>query len=1247
MSTDPSVYALKIELELDFSKFSSSSDELTQKLLDIEDAVKNVAKASLGAINENLQSLNDALGSISAKLKSDINPELKDTAKTLKEMAKEEEKIVKLQEQQEKNQKESNDNTDDLSDLFDDAGDGVAKIAEGWRYIRYFLESAIKGIEEFRTANYRLNGSMTELLVSARSIDSTIGDFGQSIQIIKTLNNIRAPSKDIEEFGVAIAKANVYTGVSVETLGNMTATMIKSRMSAEDSAKMMDDYADTMTKTGVTSEDLTAILNDQTLSLNNLAVMYSDLSKEGLETAQSFQKVAMRYSAMAKEMGESSSDVISDISKALTPLSDVNMRLSAITGTMISSEADLTRALTKVGKSVINYQALLSKTTSPISKEIMLQNAMAATGLSKSTILMTAKIQKAWEDLGDDVKAGITTLEQYNEWMERTKREMDPFAAATTDLNTQFDQLKRVLAPVTFAFIAAAEVLAYLLSFVNAFIDQLVILGTVIKDKTGLSSEQFSKLNRIFRIVVGSITLFVLAMWLIPGIFSIVGTAFKLFVGSFQFSIEGIKKAFKNLLDMFSSKSVMTNIKTFFKGIADTIGSFLTTLTESASSSIETFFDGLGKALKKLAEGIKGNVKQLLIASLILIVIAVALYIFAHAIAVVAALGDSAVQAFFILAGGLIVLGVAAAIMGYLAQSAMPGMLAIIGVILALALAAVALAFAMDIILQAIQDFIKFLVDMVVQFRGALMEVLQIMPMIGFAFLALGASLLLGALAIAAAGIILVYAGGFLIAGSISLAAGSASFGLANAGFGYAIGNFIDRAAQFYAGALMVGAGATALYKAAEMIKSANAKLSDMQKSSAAIKKAADELLIALKSITQVSSALLFSAFEYYTASAIMQFALVGLADSMIAFVSAIMLIDATASIIDSAVGKLNQSVAALANTGRQLVTDIQGFQEGVYTIANVALVLHFGSTILSIGAAIFEQGVSVLASGASRMLGSGIMIKTASEMLLSSADKLLGSTLKLLSALIPLTDASKGLRAVAFNLALATFALIPAARGMAYSAADLDKFSESALRFQQIDTSKMGSISKDITSAISGLQDISADSFSLVARSMSTGVELLERPVNKMIEVLSKLKDALVDLGLNANLDNSLGLLARDAENMAARIQNATERASQTLDTLPRTTAQAATETVSDVVMTQPLSPVTINTTEETTASQRDESAELNEKMLSVLVNILEVVGQQAAPKDLSSILGLLKEYLPDLKSSGGNLSSEFNSWG
>jgi hypothetical protein len=110
--------------------------------------------------------------------------------------------------------------------------------------------------------------------------------------------------------------------------------------------------------------------------------------------------------------------------------------------------------------------------------------------------------------------------------------------------------------------------------------------------------------------------------------------------------------------------------------------------------------------------------------------------------------------------------------------------------------------------------------------------------------------------------------------------------------------------------------------------------------------------------------------------------------------------------------------------------------------------------------------------------------------------------------------------------------------------------------------------------------------------------------------------------------------------ENSATRIETALiARAVPAMEAADRNDLKEA-------IRASTIAPVTINAQTAGSAEVEQDLADISRGILNTLITIMNAVDAQKSPTELVGILDLLRVYLPELKSTGGNLSSEFNNW-
>ncbi len=1302
---DSNTYALKIELDLSLDKIGSSIDELSDKMEQVERSVSESAQNALNTINENVTEIISALDQFKNKIDAEINPSVEtlnthfekstthlkgmeesfdkledafkdigthieksvdglkqmetafsslqtgsvailgqfaqmsqvleasfksiakmseDLSKTMSDIHTKAEDISRATRGIDDNLESARSTTGDLDGLFDGIKDTTNDIWRGWSEIRSWLESATKGIEEFRTANYRLNGSMYELLATAKSIDATIGDFGQSIQIIKALNAIKVPRKEMQAYGQAIAEANVYTGLGIDVLAEQVAVMRSVGMSASESSDFLKQYADVMNETGATTEDLNAILSDQELALSKLSFIYGGTSKEALKMAQSFQVVAIEYAAMAKSMGVSSRAVVSDMSNAVKPLTQTNMILSGMLGRQVRTADDLSMAMGRLSKQLINVSEL--NKLDPASRTMYLAQIAAVSGLSEETIILEAKIAELAAAQGKD----ITNLEHRNELMRQARAETDPFGAATADLNAELTKLARVFQPVIYALSAAAEILANIIRVINQAIDGVISLTTQfynftkgIADALGLGEEFTAVLNGIsgfFKIAVGTVTLFALGLVFLGGVLTSVGT---LALGFMKILGEGFEGLGKRIINVGRQA---------FQAIGTGIQSTLTSI---------------GNGLRSLGMAVTGMGKNLLIAGAALLLVATSMLILAYAIKIIAAEGMNAVAAAIALA---IAFGAIAAALIFLipvAAAAVPvliplglAILMIVGAVALLAFGIAAIIAAFSMVIDSVTSFVKMLID-------SLDRLILLLPQFGFAFAQLGLQVMLGAGFLLLGGAMLVPAVALLALGAAGLSAVSIVFAAANMAFGWATAGFKDRAEEFHAGAKYISDGANNIVKASDALIDASIRLAGLEDAATKIMNLANSLVQVTTALSRSSFALLGSAIIYQISAVMISGAFNMIASALESFAVAAVRIVESAAVFDQAMVILDKAVSKLASLTIKFMAGIAGLYASVYGLIGVSGYFMIGASLLAVAGYIFYGGVSLIYTSSVMLLASGSMIAIASDLVSVATDKLKSISANLSDITRPLFSVASALSGAAIKLGIAALVFLPTARALGASSGYIESFARSINSLSSIETTNLTRAANDISYSLGELSKISADSFAVAAQNLDEGISHLEGPVDRLISLLSKLKDSLSQLKQEVSLEQSLGQLANDVNKYANVVDSSAAKIESTMAARVVPALDIAEQQgVKEAIKNSPLSSVTINTKTDETASEEDEAAAINRQMLDTMKNILGAVEAKGDDAAVRAILALLGQFLPELRSSGGNLSSEFNSW-
>lgn len=157
------------------------------------------------------------------------------------------------------------------------------KETKGWstaaKQVYLTLMQSHEEAEKFVQTNYRAYGSQMLLLSATRELSSAIGvSSDKSIEIYKTLSDMRTPRDEMRKYAETIAMAERTTGASIKTLSIYTARMRAAGFSSADTSKQLANLTEAMRKFGVQSEEVNSII--QITADNSLAMRYMYDPKE-------------------------------------------------------------------------------------------------------------------------------------------------------------------------------------------------------------------------------------------------------------------------------------------------------------------------------------------------------------------------------------------------------------------------------------------------------------------------------------------------------------------------------------------------------------------------------------------------------------------------------------------------------------------------------------------------------------------------------------------------------------------------------------------------------------------------------------------------------------------------------------------------------------------------------------------------------------------------------------------------------
>lgn len=333
MPVDPNVYALSIQLSMDTTEAFAKLDDVGDRLVSIEQNFEKAASSILDNIrtisSDISKSLADSIVNVSSMESKhigmtssmlDYKTYIEDSNKTmlddLNNLIKIEEKwkdisdhhtqIEKLIKDEsaeldkfvgviegidkaikEKNKSHSKENDyvkkeqellnhicrannrirGDNEDLVEVLGRVAAAVSNIFTTYSRLTESA----SEFRTINFRLYGSMMDLLNASQLLSGELGISEQAaIAIYKELANTRAPKAEIEKLARTVGRLSVITGITSGELIKYSKSLRAAGFTAKEQEKSMLLVAKAMKEYGLSSEEAARSIAYTTTEILNL-----------------------------------------------------------------------------------------------------------------------------------------------------------------------------------------------------------------------------------------------------------------------------------------------------------------------------------------------------------------------------------------------------------------------------------------------------------------------------------------------------------------------------------------------------------------------------------------------------------------------------------------------------------------------------------------------------------------------------------------------------------------------------------------------------------------------------------------------------------------------------------------------------------------------------------------------------------------------------------------------------------------
>lgn len=1215
---DINSYALKIELQLDYTKVDESIDKFSKQLDGLESNISKAAAKAMGYVKDVAIEAAKAIGNLNKSLKS-IDPNLsrvqqiydlmvkstnqnqdstlilsKDIAEALDSvLAKyfEQDKVLK---EREEAYKDISKHTQAILDIEDDIyktidksnkakqkGFDVHHQTNGYKklqrilysYIQPFqiladdLGSVVKATEDFITSNYRLYDSMHNLMLESKSVGAQIGlTDTEAAKLLKTLMHFNLPRKELNAYAVSLGKANRYLGVNEVLLSKQYAVLHKVGMSVEQTDKYMQNFAITMANTGAVAEDVTAILEDQNLSIIQLTRAYGGYNKVGIEAAQRTQQLAVAFRALSKSYGFSPDTVTSDLSGIMEQLSEANMRVFAFTGILVNNGETAMEALSIAGDRLrASYDQMRAAQArgDSVSAKVHQTVMQSMSGLSMDTIDLTMKVK----DLQlEHFKATGQQL-KFADALEKAKKDMDPYSASIQSFAKQLNDVYRILYPLHVALAAAAEVAMYFLMGVNWLIDSSIYLSEQFNkwlDTMEKSGGLYADIAYGIRGIGTALYYTVGVLILFGGVMLTAGVT----IGKFGTMLLGVLK-------------LLGGIPAMITGLATSVGGFITSMASAISGGLQQIAIGINRFAKTIAK----DVGVILATSVAFALFAASIYVISQAVVSLTKAGDGVIPVMF---------GMAAAI-GIFTAIFVASMIAIAttaGVTAPLLIAAGAafLLFAggIAIISYGVAELVK-------AFTGLFDVMLTKLPSIGPMLYSLsqqvfvaGSMLIVGSGMLMVGAITLSAAIGTLTIASTLLLASSGLIGLALVGFSYYAIVFADSAKRFYDSSVY-------LVNASQNLISVTSNIH-------ALSVASNGLAIAAANVAK-SSVLVVGSIGGM---------IVGFMSISGGIAYSVMALNVVLPIMEYTADRMLASGIKFYNSSTM-------FKSAMDVMNTIGSVMAYVSRVTLDSSYNFNNAMSILDKSANAMFNVSIKLAAVSVLFYASIGTFGYISDKFAIASTTIYNSARDFNNSSEEIVKGIDGIVLASTKLAEINQPLGDFRSSITSLVDLDTGKFIRNMKDISDGFKYMKDIDAEAVNNTV-TISAAIAKFEDPIIKLANAVDKLHASIAMLEKNSVLESDITRVANITSPDRSNIANA--------------------------VKTSPIQNVVVNLQKEESFNRNDEEMAINRNVLGTLNNIADLLGNISAADGGSEILSILKSYLPLLASTDRALPNHFNNW-
>lgn len=521
------------------------------------------------------------------------------------------------------------------------------------------LSMAVKGTEEFVTANYRAFGSQIELLTQAKQLAAEYGVFeDQAIEAYKSLMGIDVPAEQLAEYAGMVAQTSRITGVGIRTIGEYTRQVRAAGLSYDQTSDALAVLSAAQEEFALSTETVNRILDEHLQKLGLLTSMYGDKVPEQLNVASAIFADIVQSSGAAES-------ALTDFNKTITATGREGLKLEALYGEkfMEGVEGRFDAVMDKTQEFANRMEDMRDEQGQLSSMQLhMLEQEAKHYGISIDMIQALNTEIRAAAERGEEFSIEYSEMaEKLGEAADRERQMTD----ATNSLYKAMNELYTAASAVIFPFIAfVADGLVPVVQWISSAIEQISSLINYLTSLWMALEETIPYLSTVRQAFQTMISVFIVGGIAIVSLVGIIGT---------------LSGALVSLIGLLTGGGAAA--ATFAGAISASLTSIATAITAFATT-VTTVITTMAAALRQVA-------LPLLALGAAFLMVAGGAWIFTQAVLQLAEGGMAAALAMTGMVAAIIVLGVALAVLGTIVQGPIAlGVIVIAGALLAAGAAA-------------------------------------------------------------------------------------------------------------------------------------------------------------------------------------------------------------------------------------------------------------------------------------------------------------------------------------------------------------------------------------------------------------------------------------------------------------------------------------------------------------------------------------------------------------------------------